>query len=724
MTERQTSGAGGYPKFILYLVVVVLLNVSGMTMFFRADLTANKVYSLSKASIDAVSTLSEPLTIKVFFSSNLPAPYNNIERYLHDLLQEYSTEGGRLFNYQFHDLSGKDPEITEKNEALARNYGVNPVQLQNIEQDEMKFVKAYMGIVMLHGDIVEAIPMISSTDGLEYEITSSLIKMNNKISALLRIRDKVKVKLYLSSSLNIVGPYLNIPEINGRASMIDNIVQKLNSKHYNKLAFTHIDPSLSRENSEEASSQKLLQMKWDTFQDRSGRSIPAGTGYAGLIIQHEDKIHELELISITNLPIFGTQYELTPAEELETGIAGALEKVININEEIGFLSSHGTLGTGAAQHIPGMPSTDSITNFKTLLSESYSIKDIDLKQGIPEGISFLMIAGPKEPFSDYELYQIDQFLMKGNNLALFIDPFQEVSPEGQNDMFQQFQQPTYLPLNTGLEKLLNHYGISADHSLVLDENSYRQTLSRQAGGGDRAIYFAPLIKNENIANNAAYLQNIKGLVTLKTSPLTLNESVIEKNEITATPLFSSSKRSWLMSGKIKLNPMFINPPANEAEFSKKNLAYVLEGSFPSYFTAKEIPQRNMEQSTNNETQAGMDTSSITSQGVTVKKGRNARIFLTGTSEILKDNFIDKLGGTPNAHFIMNLVDYMNNREATAVMRSKTQAFNPLEDIKPSSRTLIKTLNIAGLPLLIVLSGIIVWIKRRSRKKLIQKIFSN
>ena len=70
-----------YYKFFLYLIIIVLVNLVGVTLFFRIDLTSNNLYSLSNASKKAVSTLNEPLTINVFFSKNLPAPYNNIERY-------------------------------------------------------------------------------------------------------------------------------------------------------------------------------------------------------------------------------------------------------------------------------------------------------------------------------------------------------------------------------------------------------------------------------------------------------------------------------------------------------------------------------------------------------------------------------------------------------------------------------------------------------------------
>ncbi|MFW6173159.1 MAG: hypothetical protein ACOC5T_05385, partial [Elusimicrobiota bacterium] len=51
-----------YYKFFLYLLIVVLINLVGLKLFFRIDLTANNLYSLSKASKKAVSTLKEPLT--------------------------------------------------------------------------------------------------------------------------------------------------------------------------------------------------------------------------------------------------------------------------------------------------------------------------------------------------------------------------------------------------------------------------------------------------------------------------------------------------------------------------------------------------------------------------------------------------------------------------------------------------------------------------------------
>jgi ABC-type uncharacterized transport system involved in gliding motility auxiliary subunit len=297
-------------------------------------------------------------------------------------------------------------------------------------------------------------------------------------------------------------------------------------------------------------------------------------------------------------------------------------------------------------------------------------------------------------------------------------------------MMGQSQRPVYMPVNTGLEKLLTHYGVNLKKSIVLDENCFKQRVPKAFGGGERKIYFAPIIKNEMINKEAEYLKNIKGLVMLTSSPVEVSDRKIKDSEIKATKLFSSSERSWEMKGRINLNPMFMNPPQDEGEFNSMAMAYVLEGSFPSYFADKPVPEKDeTKEATDDEKEeagkkeAGVDMSKITGESITVKKGKPAKIFLIGTSEILKDNVIDDEGKTPNAQFVMNVIDYLNDREEFAVMRSKTQRFNPLREISPAARTTIKTANIAGLPVLVVIAGIIVWGRRTSRKRMIQKIFS-
>ena len=312
-------------------------------------------------------------------------------------------------------------------------------------------------------------------------------------------------------------------------------------------------------------------------------------------------------MQVIRLPLIGTQYKLASTAELEENLNSNVERLIDINEDIGYLADHGTLNlAGTPPGAPGRPPTEEpATNFRTLISQNYTLKNITLKdKNIPESLAnCLIIARPTEKFSDYELFQIDQFLMQGKSLALVLDRFNEMRPAGQQGM-NLGQAPVFVPLDTGLEKLLSHYGIRIQQSFVMDENCYRQELPAQFGGGERAIYFAPLIKDRFINNDLDFMKNIKRLVALKISPLELDSERITQNSLKTHRLFASSEKSWQMRDRINLNPMFIKPPESSEDMQSYPLAYILEGKFPSYFAGKPLPLREIAEKESEEKSGG------------------------------------------------------------------------------------------------------------------------
>jgi len=723
-----------YIKFFTYLTVIVLINAVGITLFARIDLTEDKIYSISKASQKVVSTLSEPLTINVFFTKNLPAPYNNTERYLHDLLEEYSIYANQYFNYRFYDVSPEEGGISKKaseNQELAKNYGIFPIQIQVVEKDEIKFKRAYMGLVLIHGDIIEKIPTITSIEGLEYRLTTAIQKLNNKISALLNLPEKIHVKLFLSSSLESVAPYMRLKKLSELPGKIENIIQKLNAKNYGKLEFEHLDPTKNESLEGVSKKYNLLNLKWPAL---SKGKIQPGKGVSGLVMEYGNKAITIQLIQVIKLPLIGTHYEMVDMNNMEEIINKNIESLIDINEDLGYLADHGTLNTTGASPQGSMGQQDTITTFRNLTSQNYTLKNINLKTGtIPDSLNCLVIARPTETFSDYELFQIDQFLMRGKSLAVFLDAFNEVMPASQQGMlFGSNQGPKYVPINTGLEKLLEHYGIHMKKSFVMDENCYKQILPKQFGGGERTIYFAPLIKNKHINHDLEFMRNIKGLIAVKISPLELNKKRITENGLKAHRLFASSKKSWEMNGQINLNPMFIQPPQSSEDRQSLPLAYILEGEFPSYFAGKPIPEKTSAESDSESKKEGpeqksiekpeIDLSKIEGEGEVLSRGKPGKIFVIASSEMLKDNILDKGGRSPNTMFILNVIDFLNNREDIAIMRSKEQRFNPLNDTTAGTKTFVKSFNIVGLPVLVVLCGFLVWFQRHSRMKRIKMIF--
>jgi len=724
--------SGQYFKFIIYLVIVVLVNVAGITLFFRADLTANKIYSISDASKRVAAALSEPLTIKVFFTKDLPAPYNNTERYLHDLFEEYAIYGNKFFNYRFYDVSADEGELTDKaqeNQKIANNYGIQPIQIQVVDNDEVKFQKAYMGLVLIHGDLIEQVPAITSTEGLEYQLTTAIQKMNNKISALLSLPGKIKIKLFLSSAIETVAPHMGVRNLANIPAEIETIVKKLNQKNYNKLEFEFLNPAQDQDLTALSKKYNVMMLSWPAL--AKGKIAP-GKGVIGLVMEYGKNALAVPLMQVIRLPIIGTQYKLTETAEMEANINSNVERLIDINEDIGYLADHGTLNlAGTPPGAPGRPPAEEpATNFRTLVSQNYSLKSIALKdENIPGSLNCLIIARPREKFSDYELFQIDQFLLQGKSLALVIDRFNEMSPAGQQGMMGQA--PVFVPLDTGLEKLLSHYGIRIQQSFVMDENCYRQELPAQFGGGERAIYFAPLIKDRFINHDLDFMKNIKRLVALKISPLELDSERITQNSLKTYRLFASSEKSWQMRDRINLNPMFIKPPESSEELRSYPLAYIIEGEFPSYFAGKPLPVREIKDEKESEEKpaaeaskspADIDLSQIERQGQFLARGQGGKIWVMASADMLKDNVLDAGGRGSNATFILNTIDYLNGREDIAVMRAKVQRFNPVEDTLAGTKAFVKASNIAGLPVLVVIFGLGVWFRRHSRKKHIQMMF--
>ncbi|MBN1627458.1 MAG: Gldg family protein [Deltaproteobacteria bacterium] len=722
---------GRYGRFVAYMIVIVLVNLAGATLFFRWDLTENNIYSLSEASRRVVSTLSEPLTINVFFSKNLPSPYNNTETYLRDLLEEYSLEdGGRYFNYRFYDVSADEGDLsseTETNRELAQSYGINPIQIQAFESDEIKFQRAYMGLVMVHGDMTEKLPAVTSTDRLEYDLTTSMERLNNKVSALLRLKDKVKVKLYLSSSMEIVTPHMGIDGISSLPEDIQEIVDNLNRKNYGKLEFMHIDPLEEGIPVGELEKYNVPTFNWPELPQKD---LKAGEGAAGIVMEHGEKQVNIPLISAYTVPLMGTYYELAAPEDLEETINEVLESLLDINEELGYVSDHGTQSLwGGMEEYYGTSTQDSLSNFREVASETYSIKEIDLsKEEIPEGINTLVIAGPKVKFTDYELYQIDQFLMKGKSLALFIDSFTEgATYSGQNS----YGVTSYVPLSTGLERLLEHYGISVKASYVMDENCYKQQSQQGAIGGYQKYYFIPVIENAFINKELSVMRDIKGLVVSKVSPVEVAGDIIKGSGIRSYTLFSSSDRAWEMKDSISFNPYMTAPPSSESDFKSMPLAGMLEGEFTSYFKDKDIPERELD---NDETagedagnppsddKTGSDLTGLKAEKSFIAKGSPARIFVMGSSDVLKNYIIDSEGSQPNSVFVMNMLDYLNGREDTALMRGKENSYNPLEELSGGAKAFIKYFNIIGLPALVALFGVAALLRRQQRKKMIQAMF--
>ena len=173
-----TKNKNSFLIFSLGVVIgLILLNLVARDIFKRFDLTDNSMYSLSSSSKKIVSNLDDLLTMKVYFSDNLPNELGNTRRFLQDILEEYGAYSDEI-RFFFHD-----PESDSDLEEQAQKDGIQPVQMQVIENDKVEMRKVYLGMVLLFENKKEVIPVIQTTAGLEYMISTkikSLIDLDKK----------------------------------------------------------------------------------------------------------------------------------------------------------------------------------------------------------------------------------------------------------------------------------------------------------------------------------------------------------------------------------------------------------------------------------------------------------------------------------------------------------------------------------------------------------------
>ncbi len=160
---------------LIILVGLIALNILSLYVSFRLDLTREGKYSLAPATKQLLSGLSAAMTVKAYFTNDLPSQLVSIRQYVADVLQEYQAYGGRKLIVQFIDPAGN-----ADNEKEAKALGVAPVSMQIREADSLQVKQGYFGMALFYKDKKEAIPLLqdSELNNLEYTLTSLMTKMS------------------------------------------------------------------------------------------------------------------------------------------------------------------------------------------------------------------------------------------------------------------------------------------------------------------------------------------------------------------------------------------------------------------------------------------------------------------------------------------------------------------------------------------------------------------
>ncbi|MBX2816440.1 MAG: Gldg family protein [Saprospiraceae bacterium] len=160
-------------SILLIAGIVILLNVLSKQLFFRWDVTQGKQYTLSKATKDILKNLDDPVTIKAYFSEDLPPNIASTRRDFQDMLIEYANLSKGDVDYEF-----VNPNADQAIEQEAVQSGIAPVMINVREKDQVKQQKAFLGAIVKMGEQQEVIPFVQPGGAMEYELTTNIKKLS------------------------------------------------------------------------------------------------------------------------------------------------------------------------------------------------------------------------------------------------------------------------------------------------------------------------------------------------------------------------------------------------------------------------------------------------------------------------------------------------------------------------------------------------------------------
>jgi gliding-associated putative ABC transporter substrate-binding component GldG len=162
-----------YITVLLVAGIVIIVNLISHDFFVRLDFTQGRQYTMSKATKDILRNLSQPVTVKAYYSENLPPDVAKGKNEMKEILIEYNNISKGNLVYEF-----INPNKDEAIERAAMQDGIQPVMINLREKDQVKQQKAYLGIVVSMGDRKETIPFIQPGGALEYTLSTAIKKVS------------------------------------------------------------------------------------------------------------------------------------------------------------------------------------------------------------------------------------------------------------------------------------------------------------------------------------------------------------------------------------------------------------------------------------------------------------------------------------------------------------------------------------------------------------------
>ncbi|MFO7761506.1 MAG: Gldg family protein [Thermodesulfobacteriota bacterium] len=722
--KRWSKGqlTADYRKKAYLAVLLTGLNILALNLWLaktstaRLDLTESQKYSLSPTSRDTIANLPEPLILKGYFSSRTHPLLAPLVPQIKDLMKEY-----RVAAPDRVELSFINPQVERAKEKIAnQEYGIRPVPFQVASRYESGVVNSYFHILIKYGDQYEVLDFrdLISIDqrgggelqvglgNLEYELTKNIKKVVygfKDLSAIFRDSAQPFRLILINTPSTLPASLQDIPV------RLTEVVNDLRRLAGGKLKYREINPDSDGISREKINNKYGIQpLVTSLFSEK--------TFYFHLILARGESRERIFLGP-----------DMSKAE-IRKEIEGVLKK-----KGSGFLKTVGLAAPKEQQKSMmagrrGMPGqNNNYQNLRQILTENYNVRDLDLEEGrVPSNVDVLLLAGPQN-LGEKERFAIDQYLMRGGSVVILAGSYHlDIQPYSQDLLIKK--------VDTGLDKLLEHYGVDIEKTLVMDtrNQAFPVPVTRDLGGGIQVQEIKQIdypffvdIRSEGMASDHPAVSDMEAVTMNWCSPVNMDGN--KTRNLKAEMLLSSSPNSW-HHDSADIQPDFQQYPDNgfpgpprAKEKQRETLAVTLQGSFSSYFEDRPDPRLTRRQEESDEKKDGEEIDQDLPPMIQVVNSspESARLAVVGSSEFISDAVIGLSRSVGqdrylnNIQFVQNLVDWLTAEPELLGIRSRASHTRVLRSMSPGEEKIWEWLNY-GIALSAL--GVISFVAIRKRRE--------
>jgi len=211
----------------LITAVLIVINFAGSYVFKRFDMTDDKRYTLSEASIKVIEEVKDPLYIDIFLGGDLPPEFKRLQNEIRQVLEEYQVYNSNI-TFNFIDPLAEEEDV-QKNIQEMYAQGFSPTNIDMTRKGKKSLIQIFPWAKANMGQKSVRIPLLvnnfmtnkddninKSVQLLEYNFSDAITKLaitSKKKIAVLKGNGEMPDK-YMSDFLISLKEYYVLGEFN------------------------------------------------------------------------------------------------------------------------------------------------------------------------------------------------------------------------------------------------------------------------------------------------------------------------------------------------------------------------------------------------------------------------------------------------------------------------------------------------------------------------------